>query len=56
MGSRAEGLSLVVWYLVLGLLGQRASDWECESSVEKVVRDVGSGLTGLPLKSVLADE
>lgn len=31
MGSGAEGLSLVVWYLALVLFGQMDGDVECKS-------------------------
>lgn len=49
-GSRAKGLPLVAWYLVLEWSGWAYSGPEYESPIGEVVRGVDSGLVGLYFK------
>lgn len=47
------GLSLIIWYLALGWLGQVSSGTEYENPVKKVVGGTGSGLGGALLRDEL---
>ena len=51
-----ERLSPVVWYLVLGGLGQSNSDLGCKSSIEEVWEYMGSGLVDLHIKVVIVGD
>lgn len=50
-GSGAQALSLVVWYLALGVLGREIVAWSV-----RAIEGVGGGWVGLDMKDTLVGE